>query len=145
MIPLHKYGYFMNIANLTAQQSKDPVTCVGTVIVNDRSIVVGTGYNGFPAGVAEKPEMWLKHRGTTEDKHLYVIHSEINAIFNSSAPVANCTMFVTHFPCSRCAAAIIQCRLKAVVARAPPNLAKVEYQASVSMLSDAGVGIIIMD
>ena len=40
--------YFMGIALLSAQRSKDPLTQVGACLVNDDKVIVGTGYNGLP-------------------------------------------------------------------------------------------------
>jgi len=40
--------YFMGIAFLSAQRSKDPATQVGACIVNDKKRIVGIGYNGMP-------------------------------------------------------------------------------------------------
>lgn len=43
--------YFMAVACLSAQRSKDPVTQVGAVIVNSERKIVGIGYNGMPTGI----------------------------------------------------------------------------------------------
>ena len=40
--------YFMGVALLSAQRSKDPLTQVGACLVNDNNVIVGTGYNGLP-------------------------------------------------------------------------------------------------
>lgn len=40
--------YFIAIAFLSAQRSKDPNTQVGACIVNSHNRIVGIGYNGFP-------------------------------------------------------------------------------------------------
>lgn len=40
--------YFMGIAMLAAQRSKDPVTQVGACLVDEEKHIVGIGYNGFP-------------------------------------------------------------------------------------------------
>ena len=42
--------YFMGVALLSAQRSKDPNTQVGACIVNQKNKIVGVGYNGFPTG-----------------------------------------------------------------------------------------------
>ena len=42
--------YFMSTAFLSAMRSKDPVTQVGAVIVNQQKRIVGIGYNGMPRG-----------------------------------------------------------------------------------------------
>ena len=40
--------YFMGIALLSANRSKDPNTQVGACIVNNRNKIMSVGYNGFP-------------------------------------------------------------------------------------------------
>ena len=42
--------YFMGIALLSAQRSKDPSTQVGACIVNQSNKIMSLGYNGLPAG-----------------------------------------------------------------------------------------------
>ena len=42
--------YFMGIAELSAERSKDPNTQVGACIVNDENKILSIGYNGFPTG-----------------------------------------------------------------------------------------------
>lgn len=44
--------YFMSMALLTAQRSKDPNTQVGACIVDAENRIIGLGYNGFPSGVS---------------------------------------------------------------------------------------------
>lgn len=45
--------YFMGVALLSAERSKDPNTQVGACIVNRKNRIVGIGYNGFPHGVSD--------------------------------------------------------------------------------------------
>jgi deoxycytidylate deaminase len=45
---LHWDDYFMCLAFLSAQRSKDPSKQVGAVIVGPNKVVLGIGYNGFP-------------------------------------------------------------------------------------------------
>ena len=42
--------YFMGIALLSSQRSKDPSTQVGACIVNDENKIISVGYNGAPTG-----------------------------------------------------------------------------------------------
>ena len=42
--------YFMGIAKLSAERSKDPNTQVGCCIVSDENKILSMGYNGFPTG-----------------------------------------------------------------------------------------------
>lgn len=43
--------YFMGVALLASQRSKDPSTQVGACIVNDDNRIMSVGYNGFPRGL----------------------------------------------------------------------------------------------
>jgi dCMP deaminase len=45
--------YFIKMAFLVAEKSKDPSTKVGCVIVGPDNEIRSTGFNGFPRGVAE--------------------------------------------------------------------------------------------
>ena len=42
--------YFMGIAMLSAERSKDPNTEVGACIVSDDNRILSMGYNGAPRG-----------------------------------------------------------------------------------------------
>eukprot|EP00042_Codosiga_hollandica_P025238 m.110583 g.110583 ORF g.110583 m.110583 type:complete len:82 (-) comp51809_c0_seq2:705-950(-) len=50
--------YFMAVAFLSAQRSKDPRTQVGACIVDELNKIVGIGYNGFPAGISDSALPW---------------------------------------------------------------------------------------
>lgn len=108
--------YFMATAFLAAKRSKDPVTQVGAVIVNDHKIV-GVGYNGFPRGCSDDEFPWTKDsENLLENKYMYVVHAEINAILNKTcADTKGCSMYVALFPCNECAKVIIQSGFKEVV------------------------------
>ena len=45
--------YFMAVALLSAQRSKDPNTQVGACVANAQNKIVGVGYNGFPLGCSD--------------------------------------------------------------------------------------------
>ncbi len=124
---------FYTLAELIATWSKDPDRQVGAVIVSDRKIVRGMGYNGIPRGLED-----VKLR---TDDH---IHAEVNAILNASGNVKGCALFVTTFPCTPCAAVIIQAGIEAVYA---PSM---DYGSSswwhsqlhaMSMFHEAGVEV----
>lgn len=110
----------MGVALLASKRSKDPSTQVGAVIVTPDNRIVGTGWNGMPT---TKPECnndsvhpWGKSSDDPlENKYAYVVHAEPNAIFHASEPVRGCTMYLTWFPCSECAKAIIQAGVKKLV------------------------------
>ena len=112
--------YFMSIALLAAKRSKDPSTQVGSCIVTPDNRVISIGWNGMP-----KSKHWLNNdslfpwtkdsKDPLENKYMYVVHSEPNAIFHASESVKGCTMYLTWFPCSECAKAIAQSGISKLV------------------------------
>ena len=90
---------FIEMAQLVASWSKDPSTQAGAVITNGKS-VVSLGFNGFPAGTDDSPEMYTNR----ERKYRRVIHAEKNAMAFARCHLTGCTIYVTHAPCSPCAA-----------------------------------------
>jgi dCMP deaminase len=75
--------YFMAVAMLSAQRSKDPNTQVGACIVNAQKRIVGVGYNGFPTGCSDDTLPWCREGDFLDTKYPYVCHAELNAILNS--------------------------------------------------------------
>ncbi len=109
--------YFMGIAMLSAQRSKDNNTQVGACIVNKENKIVSVGYNGMPTGCNDDDMPWERDGDSPLDtKYPFVCHAELNAILNSSfGSLSGCTLYVTLFPCNECAKAIIQSGIKRVV------------------------------
>ena len=109
--------YFMGIAMLSAQRSKDASTQVGACIVNEEKKIVAVGYNGMPTGCNDDDMPWERTGATSLDtKYPFVCHAELNAILNrNTASLKNATLYVTLFPCNECAKAIIQSGIKKVV------------------------------
>jgi len=109
--------YFMGVAFLSAQRSKDPNTQVGACIVDKNKCIIGIGYNGFPRGCSDDCLPWSR-TGTDElhKKYPYVVHAEVNAILNKcSASVRGASIYVALFPCNECCKVIIQSGVKEVV------------------------------
>jgi deoxycytidylate deaminase len=52
--------YFMGVAFLSAQRSKDPNTQVGACIVDQDRCIIGIGYNGFPRGCSDEVLPWAR-------------------------------------------------------------------------------------
>uniref|UniRef100_A0A3Q3XAG3 Deoxycytidylate deaminase n=1 Tax=Mola mola TaxID=94237 RepID=A0A3Q3XAG3_MOLML len=109
--------YFMSVAFLSAQRSKDPNSQVGACIVNQENKIVGIGYNGMPNGCDDDLLPWSRSADNQLDtKYPYVCHAELNAIMNkNSADVKGCTMYSALFPCNECAKLIIQAGIREVV------------------------------
>ena len=108
-------GYFMGIALLSAQRSKDNHTQVGACIVNQDKKIVSVGYNGMPTGCNDDIMPWEREGEFLQTKYPFVCHAELNAILNSSVNLKNCILFVTLFPCNECAKAIIHSGIKQVI------------------------------
>ncbi|KAG2424706.1 hypothetical protein HXX76_014282 [Chlamydomonas incerta] len=136
--------YFMALAFLSAERSKDPNKQVGAVIVNAEHVILGIGYNGFPRGCCDSDLPWAKlcPRGSGNGltagltagpltangmydindndplgtKYPYVVHAEANALLNkNAASVAGARVYVTMFPCNECAKLLIQAGVREVV------------------------------
>lgn len=110
--------YFLAVAYLSAQRSKDPHPSKnardGACIVDTNKRIVGIGYDGFPRGCSDAVLPWASPgslsdvQDTVTEEELawlhtrepYLCHAEINAILNKcSADVEGGRMFVPNFPC----------------------------------------------
>ena len=140
--------YFMGIALLSAQRSKDPRTKIGACIVDPHHRIIGIGYNGFPRGCPddEFPQSrWRDEAGNLvrlyESKHAYVVHAEANAILNSMGrDMQGSTLYCAMPTCNDCAKLIIQVGIKRVVYLASPTYeARDEFLAAKRMYDSAGV------
>ena len=132
--------YFMGIAKLSAQRSKDPNTQVGCCIVSSENKILSMGYNGFPIGCSDDEFPWSRDGEGLESKYLYSTHSKLNAILNyPGASLKNARMYVTLFPCNECAKAIIQCGIRELVYGSDKYADTTSVQASKKMLSAPGV------
>lgn len=107
--------YFMNVAILSAERSKDPNTKVGAVIVNEDKRIVGIGYNGFPNGCSDLDFPWAREGAYEDTKYAYVVHAEENAILNSTHSLKGASIYVSLFPCNECAKKIIQSGIREIV------------------------------
>lgn len=108
--------YFMGIALLSAQRSKDNNTQVGACIVNDENRIVSVGYNGMPRGCNDDDMPWEREGEFINTKYPFVCHAELNAILNANAGnLKGCRLYVTLFPCNECAKAIIQSGIREII------------------------------
>ncbi len=132
--------YFMAIALVSAQRSKDPNSQVGACIVDEDNKIVSLGYNGAPTGFDDDKDMtWEREGDFLDTKYAYVCHSELNAILNSKTPVRDCKLYVTLFPCNECAKAIIQSGIKELVYLSDKYDGTPSNIASKKMLDKCGV------
>ena len=111
---------FMLMADLIARRSKDPSTQTGSVVVDENNVVLGLGYNGFPRNTKDDDFPWDRNGGYEKEEFLktkypYVVHAEVNAIFNANKSVKGGKMYCHLFPCNECAKLIASKRLSEVV------------------------------
>lgn len=132
--------YFMGVALLAAERSKDPSTQVGACIVDDQNRILSTGYNGFPQGCSDDEFPWNRNEAEGETKYPFVVHAELNAILNTRGKsLAGAKLFVSLFPCNECAKAIIQAGVREVVYLSDKYADSPLTVASRRMLRAAGV------
>ncbi len=134
--------YFMGIAVFTSLRSKDPSSKVGAVIVNPKNHIVGTGYNGFIAGIDESQFSWEREGDWLKTKYPYVMHAEANAILNSTTSnLDGCRIYSTLFPCNECAKQISQKEINEVVFLSDKYRHRDFHKASLKIFECAGVRI----
>ena len=132
--------YFMGIALLSAQRSKDSNTQVGACIVNQEHKIVSVGYNGMPTGCNDDDMPWEREGDFLNTKYPFVCHAELNAILNRSAgSLQGCSLYVTLFPCNECAKAIIQSAIKEVVYMSDKYADEANTIASKKMFDMVGI------
>jgi|14BtaG_2_1085337.scaffolds.fasta_scaffold00922_18 dCMP deaminase len=108
--------FFVGMAKYVATKSKDPSTKCGVVIVGEDNTVLGIGYNGFPRGVDDNPELYADR----SIKYQRVVHAEANAIANCARlgiRMKGATMYTSFGSncCNECAKLIIQSGIVAVI------------------------------
>lgn len=133
--------YFMGIALLSAQRSKDDNTQVGACIVNNENKILSLGYNGMPIGCSDDEMPWEREsENPVNTKYMYVCHAELNAILNrSSGSLKDAKLYVTLFPCNECAKAIIQSGIREVVYMSDKYCGANDNIASKKMFDMVGV------
>ena len=107
---------YLKLAKEISTWSKDPSSQIGAVAIGYKGQVLSQGYNGFPRGVREDVNSrWFNK----EQKYKFVVHAEMNAIYNASyngVSLDGSTLYVWGLPCcSDCAKGVIQVGIKRVV------------------------------
>ena len=132
--------YFMGIALLSGERSKDPNSQVGACIVSPYNKILSIGYNGFPIGCSDDEIPWDREGDFVDTKYPYVCHSELNAILNyTGSTLKQSRIYVTLFPCNECAKAIIQSGIKEVIYMSDKYKDTDSVKVSKKMLDMAGV------
>lgn len=137
---------FMLMADLIAQRSKDPSTQTGSVVVDENNVVLGLGYNGFPRNTKEDAFTWDREGGYEkteflDTKYPYIVHAEVNAIFNANKSVQGGKMYCHLFPCNECAKAIVQNGIKEVIYQSDKYKDIDIWKASRKIFDAAGIKV----
>lgn len=107
---------FLELAKFFADWSKDPSTQTGAVIaVGNR--VISHGYNGFPQGMRDDPELYENR----DEKYSRIIHCEINALLFAQCAIPDgATLYTWPFmSCDRCVVQMLQAGIRRFVAPRP--------------------------
>jgi deoxycytidylate deaminase len=98
-------------------RSKDPTSKVGAGIYDPRTGGLFLGYNGFPKGVPDAPEIWNNRAvaGALDvdlplTKYDLVVHAEMNAVrkaLMAGVDLSKAELFCTHMPCPHCTRDVI--------------------------------------
>ena len=140
---------FLDDARWVSRKSEDRSTKHGCVIVNDRQVVLSTGWNGFPRGI--RGDIEARHERPA--KYMWTEHSERNAIYNAAAEgvsLRGSTAYITGLPCCDCARGLIQSGITRVVYLAQtvnwnhPD-ATVQHEVSLALFNEAGVSLTEVD
>ena len=136
---------YLALAKEVASWSKDPSTQVGAVTVGKKKEVLSQGFNGFPRGIVDSEDRY----NNRETKYKYVVHAEMNAIYNatySGVSLDGAVLYVYGLPiCSECAKGIIQVGIKKVIIEKSKELDNWNESVALSqeMFDEAGVELVI--
>jgi len=137
---LCKDDIFMAIAKLVSEDSKDPNTQVGACLVDAENRIIGTGYNGFPRDIPNTALPWDREGEPEDTKYLYVGHAEENVIDNcDQSRIYDSRLYVTLYPCQKCAIRIINKKIKEVIYLQDKYHDKPEWIAARRMFTLAGI------
>jgi dCMP deaminase len=106
------HEYFLGLAFVISARSRDAETKHGSVITDDKNIIIGTGYNSFIKGIDDR--LFPNKRPAKYD---YIIHSEENSLLNCKIPPrevggTGASIYVTGTPCNSCLQRLIQAGVK---------------------------------
>lgn len=117
-------SYFMGLAKNVAGRSTCLRRKVGAVAVNPRHRVIGTGYNGPPAGMSHcsRDSCVRIRKNIPSGSQLDVckaIHAEANIVLQLGEKLADAAIYVTCQPCVSCLKLLMGAGVARVVWEAP--------------------------
>jgi dCMP deaminase len=143
--------YFMKIAGVVSEKSKDRSTKVGSVLVGKGNAILGVGYNGFPRMINDE----IEERHARPQKYNFSEHAERNCIYNAArhgirTELARLYISGNGRPCADCARAIIQSGIVEVITMSGKfegkgALWEESCKIGEEMLREAGVKVSLLD
>jgi len=138
----------LKMAYLKAQESRNPSTQNGAILVgDDGAILIEVSNTLVPDGLQE-----IDERKAKPLRHKFSVHAERNAIYKaakSGVKIQGLTMVCCWAVCSECAQGLIQAGIKRLVthtqALEKSNNWTEEIELGFAMLREAGVEIIMYD
>lgn len=139
---------FMNLAEVISRRSKDPRTKVGACIVSSDKRILSLGYNGATNLLDDKEIPWTVRNTDEDNKYLYVVHAERNAVLNyrgNFRDFAGASIFVTFSPCLECSKEIAQTGIRKVIYREEYPLDELSRRAKEKIFEAAGVEEVVFE
>lgn len=139
--------YFLTISFVVGLRSKDPNTQVGCILVDDSNRIISTGYNGLAEGLKDDNYNWTRDVNSAENKYLFVIHAEQNALLNclKQKNEVPSKLYVSIFPCSQCTKLIIQSKIKELYYGKNPYADSNDVKIASKMLAEANIKVISLE
>lgn len=140
--------YFLSFLPVISSRSTCDRGRSASILVKNKRIIA-TGYVGSIPGqphcddVGHKIAKKLNHDGTIRENCVRTVHSEQNVIAQCSrdgVSTENTTLYTTMEPCPICAALLIQCGIKKIIALKKYH----DAQISREILAEAGVELIVI-
>lgn len=138
---------YAELAKHIATWSKDPSRKIGAVAVGSKGQILAQGYNGFPRGIEDTNERLVNR----EEKYKYVVHAEMNVIYNAShsgVSLDGSELYVYGLPvCSECAKGILQVGIKRVYILVDEEIPEIwldSWNRTRGMFEEAGIEYHVM-
>ena len=115
---ISKDKVYLDMAAAMAQRSTCLDKQVGCVIVNAKSEIIATGYNGSPRGEPHCTDLGYCVKDRFDNKNLCPsAHAEQNALLQCRVPEQIHTIYLTLSPCVLCIRIIMNTSCKRIVFR----------------------------
>jgi len=111
----NKDATFLKMAYTMAQLSTCARRSVGCILTDVNYRIIGSGYNGVPAGVVHCIDKPCRFHDHVHGSSCFATHAETNAIAQCQNVSAIHTVFTTSFPCIECFKLIMNTGCKRIV------------------------------